>query len=156
MKDLCILHNHVVSMLFMMESIEFWKQKWKYNFCIKNIEMEGTNKRHIQLVYKASKPSTHSISLSRIADLNLIFLKFTFFEIILLDSFCFTLQIEENLQIKRHLVGIQKHLQDMLKALNLHHDTLFAFSVVLNSKHLIQVFFSQSAVWLDYFLGLFD
>lgn len=73
MKDLCILHNHVVSMLFMMELIEFWKQKWKYNFCIKNIQMEGTNKRHIQLVYKASKPSTHSISLNRIADLNLIF-----------------------------------------------------------------------------------
>ncbi|XXG49669.1 hypothetical protein AAC387_Pa02g3782 [Persea americana] len=53
-------------------------------------------------------------------------------------------EVEENLQIKRRLFGIQKHLQDMLKALGLHNDTLFAFSVITD------------AVYACEFVGCFD
>ncbi|XP_019052324.1 PREDICTED: WASH complex subunit strumpellin homolog isoform X3 [Nelumbo nucifera] len=44
-----------------------------------------------------------------------------------------SLEVKENLQIKQHILGIQKYLQDMLQALNLHHDALSTFSVITDA-----------------------
>ncbi|XP_043695347.1 WASH complex subunit 5-like isoform X6 [Telopea speciosissima] len=44
-------------------------------------------------------------------------------------------EIKENLQTKQFLSRIQKHLQHMLEALNLHHDALLTFSVVTDAVY---------------------
>ncbi|XP_058102859.1 uncharacterized protein LOC131246600 isoform X3 [Magnolia sinica] len=44
-------------------------------------------------------------------------------------------QIDENLQIKQHLFGVQKYLQNMLRALNLHHDSLPTFTVITDAVY---------------------